>query len=340
MRERDYEWRGVQRCLKQLHRLMRGEATKRDLMEIIYEDARDYGEDLKDSAAEKKFQRDIAQLRAWFICEAPHENGFYRLNSIGRALIDLPEAALHTLAFLEKTFSGDDRPMGEDVRYLLTKIKEVLPPERRKQIEKQYGILEMELGVKDDDEISEEVWEAIKTSVSEKRQLEFDYHANPDGFSRRHLVEPIRYFFDSVSKHYYLEFFWLSVKSYKGEFPQSTRKVMRWRLGRMSSPKVLPNHFSPNPRIPKKELVYELAPVIARLGVTRHFPDEDMQIFFQDDGSAKVSVSSRDLFFDLRTLLHYGSNCRVIGGEEAVREMKKIVKSLYEGYFSSLESNS
>jgi len=137
-----------------------------------------------------------------------------------------------------------------------------------------------------------------------------------------------------------LEGFWLSVKSYKGEFAQWTRKVNRWRLGRMGNLNILSAHFPANQRIPKKELVYELAPVIARFGVTRHFPDDDMQIFFQEDGSAKVSVSSRDLFFDLRILLHYGSNCRVIGGEEAVREMKKIVKSLYEGYFETLESNS
>lgn len=104
-----------------------------------------------------------------------------------------------------------------------------------------------------------------------------------------------------------------------------------FRLGRMRNPKVLPTHFPLGKRpVPSYELSYELAPKVARLGVTEYF--KDSKIEQREDGSAIVRATSTNLFQDLRILLHYGANCRVIGGEKAVHEMKALVEGMFKRY--------
>lgn len=327
------QWRVMIRCLGVLRCLMRGPTKNSDLLEIIHEDARLDEEELTHSVARKRFEEDRARLKTWLEVELEYDrtNDEYALLDIGHPLINLTDNAVRGLTFLDRTFSGDDAPMREDVRAFLEQVKMLLPAKRRKEIEKQRGLLELELGVQDSDEIDEHVWGAIHRSVAERRQLEIDYlsPSNESGIPRRHTVEPIRHFFDTTRKHYYLEAFWLQTRSQAGTFSYE-RKVQRFRLGRMSNATVLPTHFPANRRIPQKELVYELTPTVARLGVTEHFAG--MQIIENDDGSVRVHALSSSLFFDLRKLLHYGENCRVIGGDEAVREMKKLVSQLTSVY--------
>jgi hypothetical protein len=312
---------------------MRGRASTGELHNIIRDKVAD-DRHLTDKALQRLFEEDKGRLKDWFNVDMQYSRsqGDYELIHIGRPLIDLPDDAIRGLAFLEQTFSDDGVPMGVEVRIFLNTVVMLLPYERLKQVEKQRGLLEMELGVEDTDNIHTKVWEAIKTSVSEHRRLEFDYVAprNEDGYLRTHLVEPIRYFFDTVRKHYYLEFFWLTSSSpHKGTQDQN-HKIGRFRLDRMSNPTVLPSHFPATQRIPTKELIYELAPIAARLGVTDHFPN--IQVYPNEDGGAKVVVPSRDLFFDLRTLLHYGANCRVIGGDDALWQMRKLIKDMASVY--------
>jgi hypothetical protein len=317
---------------------MSGRSGTEELHTIIREDV---GNDrqLTDKALQRLFDEDKGRLKDWFNVEMQYNRsqGDYELIHIGRSLVDLPEGAIRGLAFLEQTFSDDSVPMALDVRVFLNTIAMLLSHERLKEVEKQRGLLEMELGARDIDSASDDVMEAVKTSVSERRQLEFDYMAsrNEDGILRRHLVEPIRYFFETERKHYYLEFFWLQSSSPHKGIQDQRRKIGRFRLERMSNPAVLPTHFPANQRIPTKELIYELKPIAARLGVTEHFPD--MHIIQNDDGSARVHVMSRDLFFDLRTLLYYGANCRLLGGDEALKQMKKIVKDLAAVYEEDTE---
>lgn len=332
--KKESSWRVMNRCFDILLRLMRGRTHTREIRYIIYEDTCDERQ-ITDKALQRLFEEDKKRLEDWFKVDMQYNRSTseYELIHIGRPLIDLSNDAVRGLAFLEQTFSDDSVPMALDVRSFINTVVMLLPYKRLKELEKQRGLLEMELGTRDIDNVADDVMEAVKTSVSERRQLEFDYMAsrNEDGILRRHLVEPIRYFFETERKHYYLEFFWIQSSSpHKGTQDQR-RKIGRFRMERMSNPIVLPKHFPANQRIPTKELVYELKPIAARLGVTKHFPD--MQVFHRDDGSAKVVVASRDLFFDLRTLLYYGPNCRVIGGDDAVREMQQIVKDLYKGYF-------
>lgn len=331
--QRRSQWRVVNRCLGLLLRLMRGPARNDDLLEIIYDDALLDDKELTHSSAHKRFEEDRNRLKTWFGIELNYDRSTneYTLGYIGRPLLDLPEEAIAGAAFLASTFGDDSAPMATEIRRFLDTVMALLPVERRRDIQRRRGLLEVELRVRDEDEIAPDIWYAVQVSVAERRQLEFDYMAgsNQDGIVRQHLIEPIRYFFDATRKHYYLEGFWLESRSHKGVNDQR-RVVQPFRMGRISNPQVLPSHFSPGRRIPKKELVYLLTPEVARHGVTRHF--EDMHVIHDDDGTARVHVMSRNLFFDLRTLLHYGPNCRVIGGNEAVREMKLIVKRMAENY--------
>jgi len=328
--KRGSQWRVIQRCMRILLRLMRGPANTTELIDIIYQHAKENGEDPSIIDAEKRFERDKASLRTWFGCELSNFNKEYTLLNIEYPIIDLSDEAVYALAFLQQTFSNDAAPMRQKVFSLVDRVMMVVPQDTRKAVMKQRGLLEMELQTRDDDTISDDVWLAVRTSCAERRQLEFDYHTpqQQDGRPRRHLVEPIRYFFDAVWSHYYLEFFWIESRSHKGRVSQ--QKIGRFRLGRMSNPHILPKHFPPGRRIPTQELIYELTPSVARMGVTQHFPNSE--ITYREDGSAQVRVSSRDLFMDLRTLLHYGSNCRVTGGKEALDQMKRLVEGMYQQY--------
>lgn len=326
----------MRRCQEILLRLLRGPATTDELRTIIRDEAAYADEqDLTEKALQRRFDEDKRRLQEWFHIELRYNrtNRAYELYHIGYPLLDLSDDSVRALAFLEQTYSSDGTPMAAEVRALVKVVMMLLPHERLKDVQNMRGLLEMELGVADDDEIVPDVWEAIKNSTAAHRQLEFDYHSprNTNTHFHRHRVEPTRYFFDTSRRHYYLECFGIqSTSSQKGIRDQKGR-LLRFRLGRIRNPIVLPTHFSVNRRIPTKELIYELTPDVARSGVTRHFPD--MRVHSLLDGGARVIVDSRDLFFDLRKLLHYGGHCKVIGGEEAVREMKALVQNLHQRYF-------
>jgi len=331
--QRESQWRVMHRCFNILLRLMRGRASGDEIRDII---RNDIGTDRKltEKAVQRLFDEDKERLKIWFQVDMQYNRptNDYELVHIGRALIDLSEEAVRGFAFLEQTFSQDGVVMGADVRAFLRTVKMTLPHPRFKEISKQRGLLELSLGVEDTDNIPPDVSKAVARSTWRRQQLEFDYLSpqQADRIPRRKIVEPIRHFFDAVRKHYYLEAF--AIQSYaphKGVRSQDG-VVRKYRLDRMSNPKILPTHFNPNRRIPTKELIYELNANVARLGITEHFTN--MQIYPNDDGSVKVMVPSRDLFFDLRTLLHYGANCRVIGGKDALYEMKRIIEDMSAVY--------
>lgn len=327
-------WHTMNRRFTLLLRLMRGGASKDDLIDVLYRDAISNGQNVDASNLAKRLDRDKAHLKKWFQVEINYNRSTkeYELVHLGRPLLDLSEEAVRGFAFLEETFRDDNAPMGSDVRDFLRMIEMLLPYERGKEISKQR-LLQMQLAVKDTENIAESILEAVETSASERRQLEFSYLSSQrtDGDPTINIVEPIRRpFFDAVWQHYYLEAFYLKSYSEAHGWNDQNRRVQKFRLDRMQTAKVLSTHYPANRRIPTKELIYELNASVARLDVTEHFPD--MQIFHNDDGSAKVVVASRDLFFDLRTLLHYGANCRVIGGKDALYEMKRIIKAMMKVY--------
>ncbi len=329
--QRRSQWLVINRRLNLLLRLMRGPATSDELLKIIQEDALQDGEEIVESNAKKRFEEDRARLREWFDVELCYNRSHdeYVLESIGRPLIDLPENAVQGLAFLEQTFSEGYVPMQEEVQRLLVHIKRLLPSHTAKILKQQRGLLQVNLKARDRDVIQESVFDAVQTSCAERRQLEFEYLSpqQDDEKTRRHWVEPIRHFFDTTRGHYYLEAYCIESRGPHGVIPQD--KIITYRLGRMQNPQILPKQFVQR-RLPEYSLDYVLKAKVARLGITEHF--SKMQVFPHEDGNVTIRAVSHNLFFDLRTLLHYADNCQVIGGEKALHEMQQLVQKLASLY--------
>lgn len=330
---RDSEWRTIGRCHSLLLRLMKSPATTDELRQIIDDTAELEGEHLSPTALQKRFEKDIWRLRNRFQCEirCDRREKLYTLVNIDRAHIDLSSTALSGLAFLQATFSNPAVPGSNQISTLIDTVLMMLPARSRKAIGDEHGLLEFDLK-HDRDPISEVILDKVRTACAERRQLEIDYLSpyHEDGQPRRHVTEPYRHFFNPVHGHLYLEAysFHATSKQY-GKVEQNM--IHHFRMGRILNARILSKHFAPEKRrVPEEELVYELAPEIARLDVTEHIPGS--QIIRHPDGSATVRAMSANLFFDLRTLLHYGPNCRVIGGDKALREMKSLVKAMYKQY--------
>jgi predicted DNA-binding transcriptional regulator YafY len=313
-------------------RLLQGPATKQELMEII-EGYADQAEDTSDKAIERRLEEDRRRVREWFGCDLKFDrlSNAYVLNSLDEPLIDLPNSALRAVAFLQQTFSDPSTPMSQEVSFLVNQLLLLLPEMRKKQISRERGLMELDLRRRDNDEIPIEVTECIQQAISQHRLLEFNY-LSPQQEDENELTykgEPIRYYFDSVRSHFYFEVYVISISNSKSQW--LVNQIRTLRIGRMSHLRILPDRFLPDSRSPQRfELIYELTPYIARLGVTKHFPNSTITL--QPDGSAIVETVSTNLFFDLQTLLHYGPGCRVLGGDTAKRKMRELVMSMTANY--------
>jgi predicted DNA-binding transcriptional regulator YafY len=68
------------------------------------------------------------------------------------------------------------------------------------------------------------------------------------------------------------------------------------------------------------------------LGVSHQPEIEIHEVEQRDDGSALVRGETDSLFWAVQSLLHYGPNCRVVGGPEMVREMRAVVEGMAKIY--------
>ncbi|MCC6975929.1 MAG: WYL domain-containing protein [Anaerolineae bacterium] len=305
------------------------------MLRAIHEDASTNGESLSAPAANKRLENDRLRLREHFGCDLEYDPSrrTFQLHNVEQSLIDLSPTAMRGLAFLQTNFAQEGLPMRDEVNALLQTLLLLMSPERKRELSHQRGIIELELGGRDNDEIDEKVWETVKRACDSNRELEFEYRSpqQDDEQPRVHHVEPYRYYFDASRKHYYLEAYRLRVSGPKGVYSVGSW-VPPYRMGRISNPRVLPQVFDPNRRSrPRREIIYELTPQVARLGVTEHFPNSRITRF--EDGHVEVQAFSHNLFLDLRALLHYGDQCKVIGGEEALAEMKALVVRMKVQYW-------
>lgn len=333
---RNSQWRVIERCMQLLLQLLRAPAHTDQLLDLVRQHS-ESDEDISDSALRKRFENDRQRLREWFGCDLAfdHRSGIYELKSVDFPLLDLPDDAARGLAFLQATFI-QNTPMQAEIKSLSDQIMMVIPEARRREVARERTI-QLDLATKDQDEIDPRVREAVERATYEHRLLEFWYHSpqQDDQKPRRHKVEPMRFFYDTIWKHYYLEAYCL--ETFSEAFGVVVKPdVRRYRLGRMREVKLLPQKFAPGRSLPRYEIVYELAPHIAREGVTLHFPDSVVTPF--DDGSVEIRAISNNLFFDVRTLLHYGAGCKVTGGGEAVAEMKRLVQKLSRQYLGAADS--
>jgi len=84
-------------------------------------------------------------------------------------------------------------------------------------------------------------------------------------------------------------------------------------------------------RCPPRVFVhYLLKPAVGRGDISRHF--EEMTVERRPDGSAMVKGFCDDAWDAARTLLGYGENCIVLGGDEVLRLMRRRVRGMAENY--------
>ncbi len=331
-RDRQSEWLVIVRCLAILRRLMVGDTPTNDLIEIIrrYEDP---SAPAPDDSLRDKLEKDIRRLRHFLqheISYLPAEKA-YRLENLAHPLIDLPEEAVRGLAFLERTFSPAEIPYRDEVTRLLDIIRFILPEERAEQVGQMRGLLEIELRSRDSKDLDPELLEKLSRACSTHHEIEFNYRSprHLDQVPRRHRVEPYRFYLEPVRRHYILDAYQLEISA---PYQMLLNRMGTYRIERMTDLTILPKRFVPR-QIRKEghEIIYRLTPEIARLrDVTAYVPDSE--ITYLPDGGAEVRAVSFNLFHDLRTLLHYGANCEVIGGDKALAQMKALVQGLARVY--------
>jgi len=306
---------------------MRESASGAELKQIILNHALEIGDgELESKALERRFEEDRGRLRDWFGCVIEHDSKIspYTLTYIQTPLIDLSEDAAQGLAFLRANFSAPKALMGEEVGALMEQITRVLPLQTRRTIDKQRKMIEMDLVVKDSRPIPEKIWQDIESTLGSRRLMML-YRDRNDLQPWWYDIEPERWFVETG--HLYL--FARCNSAHNPDKKDRENQHIHFRVDRIHETRPLPDHFTPR-RPYTHELEYTLSPEIAKGGVTEHFKGQ--QVFYQDDGSAKISVASDNLFIDLRKLLHYGASCKVIGGDEAVAEMKKIIHDMNQIY--------
>ena len=337
-RNRESQWLVIRRCLAIICRLQRGPASKEELLQAVLaqEGPSAYG-DAQGRALQRRLENDLARIKYNLGIEIRYsrKDNCYFIRDSDLPLLDLPDDSLRTLAFLEQTF-GPGAPMHQEVQALLNTLRSYLAPERRELLERQYVALALELGQRDEDEIDPDVWDKLTYALARHLRVEFDYSSpsQKDGVPRRHVVDPYKCYFDAERGHYYLRGWCHYTVGPPGRFEQ--HRYFRYRLGRMANLKVLPDKLPPSPPpAPRYQVVYELKPQVARFGITRHPVIEITKVEKRDDGSALVYGETEDVFWAVRSLLHYGPLCRILGGPEMLREVKAIVKAMAELYQKS-----
>lgn len=321
---RSGQWEVVRRCLRLIARLERGPTRREELVALAYPD-------IPAAAAVKRFENDLRRLRDSLDVEIvyDHATATYALCNAGLVpLIDLPDDALVGLAFLEQSFDLDT-PQFRSVQTLLSVITALLNTERRSDLAQARATLALDLSQRDNDPLDETVWQKLEIAHLERRLVRFAYRSpqQDDQAARHHLVEARKLYFDTVRHHYYLWGYCRWVEGPHGRW--EARRFFRYRVGRIvpGSIELDPTRFPAMlPRVPTYAVIYRLAPKIARLGVSQHF--DTMQVTLADDGAATIHAETDDVFYAARTLLHYGPNCKVLGGPEVLTEVRRLIREM------------
>ncbi len=323
---RSSTWLKVQRCQVILCRLQRGPASRSELISIV---RAVLGDSAYGGAPEKALDRDIQRLRDTFDLTIRSRKGIYHLLQVGALpLLDLSDEALRGMAFLYNTFKPD-APGADDVRALLDTLMSYLPEERREVVRRLRAVPQLDLQPVDGGDIDEETWKAVERAVIKGRHLAFDYRSPQRLEPTHHVVAP--YELDFEEGHFYLDADCLRWEGPEGEGRDGSRILYRVDRIVPGSAHVLPDKLPPGQRKARTyTLRYELAPAIARGGVSRRFPE--MEVRVRDDGWAEVTAQITSPFMAARTLLRYGANCRVLGPPEVVRLIEEAVRGMAEMY--------
>jgi predicted DNA-binding transcriptional regulator YafY len=324
-------WLTFRRRLLLVRMLLRGPATSAELIAAINAEL---GEQGYPEAAAAALKHDFDALKGEYGCQISYDRvgRRYQLIELGElALLDLPDAAMEALAFLEASFpAGSDLPDHAHLRELLERIVLLLPPARQAQHRKRRSALRLGIGV-GGRRIDPEVLAQVKQAITARRELRFAYRGNADGDAPRiHRVAPYGITFRPEG-HGYLDATLLDVTPPGGE---TQHAAIDYRLDRIvaGSVTVLPNVLPPIRPAPRLyALHYTLAPPVARRrDVAAYFPDT--QITYQADGSATVTATITNLWQARQILLRYGDACHVHAPPELVALFRRTAAGLTRLY--------
>lgn len=330
--DRNPSWLVLQRGLAIVRRLLRGPATKTELLAAVRLAAGAEAYSAGGEAAEHALKNDRAALATHLGIQVTFDRSLrcYRLASLGETpWLDLDDDALTAMAVIYTAFTSGG-PEAERVRSFLDQIAGLLPAERLDRIRQPaLAILLRDL---DERPVPPRVLATVQRAVAERRRLGFHYSAAAptEREPRYHEVEPHRIVFRDG--HCYLECFDLYSRTEEGRITHNAYRRLRLQ-GILDDDllMVLPERLAPGrPRRRSYPVRYKLAAPAVHHGVSPHFAD--MQVEKLADGAALVAGTTYDPWDAAHTLLHYGENCTVLGGAEVLREMRKIVVAMAKNY--------
>ena len=331
---RESSWLVIRRCLAIARRLMRAPASGQDLIAFVLHqvDAEAYSRN--PSAARRAFKRDRQRLRDEFDVRWEYNRaaGQYVLTSPGElAMLDLPDEHLAALNVLYSTFEEHESPQ-VPVKPLLDHLAGLLPGERQRTLARLARVMRVEMPELDEGAIPPRVWQKVERATRERRQLAFDYYSpqQADGLPRYWVVAPVEIRFRRG--HWYLRCWQVYWRSHLGEGHKSRYRQFRLQyIADDERLEVLPTKIAAaQRRLPRHFVHYLLKPAVGRGDISRHF--EEMTVERQPDGSAVVKGFCDDAWDAVRTLLGYGENCVVLGGDEVLSLMRRRVRGMAENY--------
>lgn len=317
----------IHRRLAVVRRLLRGPASSDDLLAVIATDLPDAAA----STAGAALRHDLRALRQDWGCRITYRpRSGYTLHDLGvLAVLDLPDEAIQGLALLHAAYPvTSEQPTHQQVRHLLACLQMALPPERRDEVVQRRPELRI-VGPEARYRLHTPTLQTIRRALR-RQYLRFDYAPTYRPGIEPHRAAPLELLMRD--SHTYL-------LAYCAELPRPMEECyggyVEFRVDQIvaGTARVLPTRIPPSlPPRPTWQIVYELAPVIARHRHVAHwFPQTE--ITYRDDGAALVTATVHSLWQARQILLRYLENVRVLEPPELLalmRETTRKLSALYE----------
>jgi len=177
--DRNSSWLVVRRGLAVVRRLMRGPATRDELLSAVRGELGPDAYSEPASAAARALKNDRALIKEHLGIEIEFDRrlGTYLLKDVGDTpWLDLSDDALAAMAAVYNAFEGAG-PEGRRACELLDVIAGLLPAERLETLRRRRPILTMELREVDEAPVPAPVSETLRRAILERHRLRFSYRA-------------------------------------------------------------------------------------------------------------------------------------------------------------------
>ncbi len=332
--EKASPWSVMRRCLALVRRLLRGPATREELIHFVRQQANVEPYSPDPQAAHLAFRHDLQRLRGELGADVAYDRSAerYILTSPGEAgMLDLSDEYLAALNILYSAFEEHELTQAP-VRPLLDHLVSLLSAERQQALARLAQVMRVEMPELDEGRIPLRVWKAVERATRRRHQLAFHHYSpqQPDRQPRYWVVAPVELRF--YRGHWYLHCWTVSWRDHTGEGYEANYR--RFRLQYIADDDrlaVLPTRVAVEHRGPPRTFVhYLLRPPVGRGDISRHF--QEMTVERRPDGSAEVKGFCDDAWEAVRTLLGYGESCVVLGGDEVLSLVRKRVRGMAENY--------